>query len=269
MGCSKSLAFAAPTGAHLSFYWTMDEVAALNKIDSAQSHAWTTQVGSSSPAGLFSNGIQMDCLGGGDTPHCHGLLNNDDASLAVDGATSTGLSVWFWIKEVVAGTNAPPFNVNTVRYAFEFYTADFSSDYFFGGDFSLTPGPNNAGWTLNHENFNGPESYQSTGTFTNNIGDWHFFVGTVDNVNHQLKSYLDGVLIDTQVDTLIQDSTSLAFFFLTASFGPGGIGDGFQAIVDELGLSLKGALTQTQITALYNGGAGVTWPAITGIVPFP
>lgn len=211
----------------------------------------------------------MDCLGGLTTPNCHGLSIVDDPGLAIDSTTSKGISFWFWAKEVVAGTNPFPFTVDTIEFYFEFYTVGFVLDYKLSLILDLKAGVGNAAWNLEHQDFNGPDDFQSTGSFTNTLGAWHMYCGTLDVVNHQLKFYIDAVLMDTVVDTLPLSTTTLGWAYLQAFFGPGGIGDAFQAVVDEFGLSLKGALTQSQITALYNGGAGVTWPNITPIVPFP
>ncbi len=248
----------------MSYYWTMDEPGALDKVDSAQAHTWPTRAGSSSPAGLFSNGIQMDCLGGLTPPNCHGLKVSNDVGLAINSATSTGISFWFWTKLVATGAVT-----NNVEFYFEFHDGGFVLDFNFWLIVVLTPGVGNAGWTLNHQNLNGPEVFQSTGNFTNTVGPWRLFAATLDVVNHQLKFYIDGVLMDTVVDTLALSSTTQGDTLLMAQFGAGGIGDTFQAIVDEFGLSLSGVLSQAQVTALWNGGVGETWPAVQTTVPYP
>ena len=103
MGCSKPLDFEAPpaAGAHLSFYWTMDEAGDLNKIDSTVGHAWNATTGNLSPPGKFSNGIQLDCVFVGGPPFFHGLVNGNDPAFAINHATATGLSVCFWINKTV------------------------------------------------------------------------------------------------------------------------------------------------------------------------
>ena len=269
MGCSKSLDLspAAPAGAHLSFYWTMDEGGGANKVDSTVGHVWNMIAGSTAEPGLFSNGTQLDCTGALIAPHAHGLSNVADASLAIDSTVSKGIAFWFWFKlitpsSVIGRFIRPYFN-------FEFYSGGFVSDYLLQVRFDLIPGIGTSGWVLEHQDFNGPTDTQSAGTFDLVLGTWHMFAGTFDLVNHTLKSYLDGVLKDTKPDPLIHNTTTQADLWFQNNYAGIDIGNLFNAVVDELGMCLNGVLTQDQITALWNGGAGVTWPGVNAIVNFP
>lgn len=266
MGCTKELDFATPdTGAHLSFYWTMDEAGDATRVDSAQGHGWVARTGTGSAIGLFSNALSLDCAGGLITPLAHGLYNNDDAALVVD-SSSKGISYWFWFKLVAEGD----INARSIKLYFEFYTADFSIDYAINLYLTLVSGVGTSGWNYDHFDYNGPGDAFSTGNFDLALDTWHMFTGTVDFIHNELKVYLDGVLKDTQTDTVgISGSTTLGWLYLENLFAAPGIGNPFNPLVDEFGMCLNGVLTSAQVTSLYNSGAGKTWPNITPIVPYP
>ncbi len=257
MGCQKSLDFSGPPAAdaHLSFYWTMDEAGDLNKVDSTSGTVWTTSTGTSSPPGLFVNGVQLDAQFGS-----HGLGNGNDTAFAFDATTSKGISVWFWFKKTA--------NYGGVAATFFQWFID-CHDNTFTNDaelliFTSFLGP----WTVRHRDFTASMDYDAPFVFNPTLGTWHMIGVTIDLVAHTLNSYLDGVLVSTAPDVglfyttpkgdITLDCTVVAPFDNTLT-----------VLVDELGLSLKGALNQAQITALYNGGAGVTWPLVQTIVPFP
>lgn len=262
MGCSKSLDFATTEGAHLSLYWTMDEVGDVSRVDSTAGKLWTVNAGTTSAPGLFSNATQLDCLGGFVTPHAHGLYYNDDPDLPVD-VSSKGISLWFWIQLKTTGVVT-----STTHFDFEFYTPDYSTDYLIRMYVGLAPGL--SGWSTEHLNYNTPDFSYMSGNYNVAVGAWNMFAVTVDFVNEELKTYINGVLQDTQPDTVgISASTSLSWLWWNADFAAPGIGDPFEAAIDESGFCLDGVLTQSQINALYNGGVGVTWPNITPIVPYP
>jgi len=268
MGCQKDLDFDVPpgVGAHLSYYWTMDEAADLNKIDSAAAHSWTATTGNLSPAGLFSNGIQLDCTFVAGFPFYHGLTNFDDLGLAFDSTTATGLSFWFWIKQVVAPNVAPP--ATFVEMSLQCHDPGYAPN-----DcsilVSLTLGSANVPEPTSqiiHNNYTDSTSVNQLFTFAPVIGAWHMLAVTLDLVAHTFNIYQDGVLLASVADAIGFLTAPQGDLILKYSYGvvqPGIV------VVDELGLSLKGALSAAQVTSLYNAGAGVTWPNITPVVPFP
>lgn len=267
MGCAKELDFAPPpsTDAHLSYYWTMDEAGDLDKVDSTSAHVWDTATGTSSPLGLFVNGVQLDCVLSFVAPFFHGIQNFDDVGFAFDATTSKGISVWFWAKQVdnslgsisnpsiewFLRINDPAFTVDAamaVRWAFVSPPAAFQA-------------------VVEHHDYTLGNDYSTSFAFSPALGAWHMLAATLDLVNHTLNAYVDGVLVATSADVGNVYTAPQGTMLLRYDFG-GGVNNG-NVVIDEFGLSLKGVLTQAQITALYNGGAGVTWPGVNAIVPFP
>lgn len=267
MGCTKVIDFAPPpsTDAHLSYYWTMDEAADLNKVDSAAAHVWTATTGNSSPPGLFSNGIQLDCAFAGAPPFYHGLTNSADVGLAFDATTSKGISFAFWIKQTTAPVNPElPFGT-FFEFSLECHDGPFTVDC--GIFIQLSLGSNGStGGVIEHNNFTASTTVDNNFTFAPVVGAWHFIVGTLNLVANTLNVYIDGVLVNSVPDAIGFLTAPAGDLLLRYSFGTPHLG---VVIVDEFLLSLKGALSQAQITSLYNAAAGVTWPAVSAIVPYP
>jgi len=268
MACSKELDFALPPGtdAHLSYYWTMDEAGDLDKVDSTSAHVWDTATGTSSPPGLFVNGIELDCVPIFVAPFFHGLQNFADPGFEFP-AGSTGVSFWFWIKQTVdPDIPAPPAPVALFDWFIECHDAPYTTEAQVDLSLGLT---NTAALNcrLKHNDFTLGNEADVDFTFHPVTGAWHMIAGTLDLTNHTLNLYIDGVLTGSTVDAYNFYVTPLGDSWLKMSFAPGA--QSLKVVVDEFGLSLKGALSQSQITALYNGGAGVTWPGVGAIVPFP
>jgi hypothetical protein len=94
-------------------------------------------------------------------------------------------------------------------------------------------------------------------TLTMTVGTWYHLVGTYDGTN--VKLYRDGVLKAT---TASSGNGSTAPY--TAGFSIGNNNDSSSfiqnsLIVDEVGVWTR-ALTASEITSLYNAGAGVAYP---------
>lgn len=254
MGCQATLDFAAPpvTGAHLSFYWTMDEGGTADKVDSVAGLHWPLLFSAAAGAGLFGNGTDMP------NPV---IINQDpglgtfaNTNITIDQATSTGISVWFWIKKLSASLNGV-FNMDT-------------SDVLHTNRFRVAFGPLDgtpaSGVVVEHTNDTDDVS-ASTADLSWIVGDWHMIAATYDKTSQTINVYIDGALAATAMDAFTYpDLTSTDMKLVNVDFG--GVTDG---VVDELGLSTKGALSTAQVTSLYNSGVGVTWPNITPIVPFP
>lgn len=253
MSCQKSLDFDVPpvTGAHLSFFWTMDEGGAANKLDSTVGLSWPLTAGTLAAVGLFSNGT-------GITPAVfgqHGLALLGTPDITINQTTSTGISMWFWIKIVTYGPDFVPLKLDT-------------SDVMHTNRLFLNIGFTdalNGFMELDHTN-DTDDVFVDTPNLTWALGAWHMVAATYDKTAHTLNIYVDGALSATIVDAFVYpDLTNSDFTFKYTSAAV----ETAEYIIDEFGLSTKGALTAAQVTALYNGGAGVTWPNITPIVPFP
>lgn len=267
MGCQATLDFPPPPSAdaHLSYYWTMNEAGDLNKVDSSSGHVWNATTGNSSPPGLFVNGIQLDCAFVGVAPFFHGLNNSSDAGLAFNSATSTGITLLFWIKQTTAPVNPElPFGT-FFELSLECHDLTFTNDCQLFIELPLNSNGSTAS-VVAHDNFTTSSTVINPFNFAPVVGAWHMFAVTLDLVAHTLNVYLDGVLLNSVADNIGFLTAPMGDLLLRYSFGTPHLG---VVIVDELLLSLKGAATPAQITAAYNGGAGVTWPGINAIFPFP
>lgn len=255
MSCTKVLDFAPPpvTGAHLSFYWTMDEGGVADKVDSAQGLHWPIRTTGVAGAGLFSNGIH--CPPDPVLTNNPGLTLFGTPAITINQATSIGIGVWFWIK-------IDAYGAFILEYFFD------TSDPLHTNLFKLllsSGGP--ASTTLELQHVNDPDSNSiDTPALSWALGTWHMVALNYDKTFHTLSIYVDGVLSVTGPDPSVYPdltNTDLRLFNLS---GPGSVLD---FTVDELGMCLGAPLSPAQITALYNGGVGVTWPNITPIVPYP
>ncbi len=267
MACQKSLDFAAPPGtdAHLSYYWTMDEAGDLDKVDSAAGYSWNTNTGTSSPAGLFVNGIQIDSVIDVIPPFYHGIQNIDDTGLSFDATTSKGVSIWFWIKKTIDPVAPPPVSGLSIFYRCRDVTfvnsASMELILSYGSTIPASPNAN-----LQHHDITAGNDYEILFDFNPAVGSWHMFALTMDLVAHTLNLYIDGVLAGTAPDAGLWYTGTLGTLSIGSNTGGGRT---LEAVVDEFGLSLKGALTAAQVLALYNAGSGMTWPTVTTVVPYP
>lgn len=251
MSCSKALDFASP-GAHLSFYWTMDEAGAADKLDSTVGLAWPLVHGASGTPGLFSNGTHIP-------PSVvltfnPGLLLSATTAITINQTVSKGISAWWWIK-INAYTTNGQFILDTDDIA---HTNRFRLLYGFSSAVS-------GGMEVGHTN-DTDDVFADTPNLNWTLGSWHMVAITYDKVAQTLNVYVDGALSATAADAFTYPDLTKSDLVLWQLGGAASVDD---QEVDELGLCLNGALTPAQVTALYNGGAGVTWPAVGAIVPYP
>lgn len=240
--------FAPATGAHLSFYWTMNEPAFGDRVDSAASLHWPMLASTLVSPALFSNGVEINAK-------IRGIQITNSPSIVISQATSKGASYWFWVKVNAYGT------VPLLCDLLDFATNNW--------DFLLTL-TSTSGATTTLDLFHQKDNLNSVEITSPNlswsIGTWHMVACTYDKTAQTLNIYADSVLVATSADNLVYpDLTSSLWGLETAN----PVGTAPDLICDELGLCLNGALTQAQVTSLWNGGSGVTWPTITTIVPFP
>jgi len=266
MGCQKSLDFDLPpaTGAHLSYYWTMDEAADLNKLDSTVGQSWNATTGNLSPPGKFVNGIQLDNVFVGGVPFFHGLRNLADPAFGFDAATSTGVSVCFWFNKTVDQTELP---LTLFDFNIECHDAGYAIDAQLIITALFRPSDVANNWQIRHADFSGGPDTSFLHTFLPVTGTWHMIAVTVDLGTQTLNFYIDGSLVQSVPDPGLFHTAPLGDLVLKCSFGTAG--NTLTILVDELLLSLKGPLSPTQISNLYNAGVGKTWPNIIPIVPYP
>jgi hypothetical protein len=226
----------------------MDEAGATNKVDSTVGLVWPLLAGTLGVPGLFSNGVEIN-------DRVRGLALTSSPSIVIDQTASTGISFWFWIKVVSYGTIGMFCALDT------FGTSDNSLELFFQ---SIDGSTTTVDLSHQKDNFNFVDVTTPNLSWT--LGSWHMIAGTYDKTAHTINIYVDGILSVTTPDILVYPDLTNSFWSLKT---PNPIGTVPDFICDELGLCLNGALTPAQITALWNGGSGVTWPAVNTIVPYP
>lgn len=255
MGCQKSLDFATAGGAHLSFYWTMDESGTADKLDSTVGLAWPLIHGAAAGVGLFSNGT--DC----DTPifiNQHrgvGVFGSTD--ITINQAVSKGISAWFWVKPVLYGAVG-------ISGIFNLDTSDGAHTNRFRVLIGITDATTGS-LEVDHTN-DTDDVFVDTPNLTWTLGSWHMIAITYDKVAQTLNIYVDGTLSATTADAFTYPDLTNSDMELSNTSA---VGNGDDFIADEFGICLNGALTATQVTALYNGGAGMTWPTVGTVVPYP
>lgn len=249
MSCRKSLDFAPAAGAHLSFYWTMDEAGFGDKVDSTSGLHWPMLASTSTTPALFFNGIEINAK-------IRGLQLVSSPSIVISQAVSKGISFWCWVKVQAYGTMV----------AFCCALDDFST---FNNDMELTlQSVDGATTILDLQHNNAVTFAEATSpNLSWTLGSWHMIAGTYDKVAQTLNIYADSVLVASVPDILVYPDLSDSFWALNSANPFAVTIPDF--IFDECGLCLNGALTQAQITSLWNGGTGVTWPTVNTIVPFP
>lgn len=244
----------AVSGAHLSFYWTMDEAGVADKLDSTVGLAWPLEHGAAAGVGLFSNGTHCD-------PNLflnqhRGLGLFGTGSITIDQSVSKGLSVWFWVKVLAFGPSG----------AVWFYLD--TSDVLHTNRLRVIISSNSGVATnieLQHDN-DTDSNFVDTPVLSWALNGWHLVVSTYDKTAHTLNVYVDGTLSISGPDPSTYSNLTNSDMELANITAPAGTMD---FMVDECGLCLNGPLTASQVTALWNGGVGVTWPNITPIVPYP
>jgi len=150
---------------------------------------------------------------------------------------TTNFSMSFWVKAI----SIPASGSNHAQLIQKRWSPSYDVDDCFG--FQVKDG------VLDIYTYDG--SYHSAGTVTIGfVGSWHHIVGTYDGTN--VRFYYDGDLKKTTASgvDIANNSRNLVF-----GYGPDNALDGS---MDEIGFWNR-ALTQTEITALYNSGDGLTY----------
>lgn len=232
----------------------MDEAGAADKIDSAAGLHWPMEHGALAAAGCLNNGANCDSNIVLNQHRGVGIFGTP--AVTINQATSTGLSAWFWLKLVAYGAGASGWFLldtddvlHTNRFRLLFGFAD-----------ALT-GSMEVGHTNDTD-----DVFADTPNLAWALGTCHMVAITYDKTAHTLNVYVDGVISATVADPFVYPDLTNADLEL-ANTTPPGTGSAF--VVDECGLSTKGALTPAQVTALWNGGNVVPWPTVTTIVPYP
>lgn len=223
-------------------YWTLDEAAAgpnpVPRIDSVHSLALNDVSFGGQPGvpALFSLGL----------PRIWNSYNGDFDTHGTNFLSyggSAGFSLFGWVK-IIAGCNDGSFGPRM------FLSNNSSADEIvveFGNTFG---GQSNVfiSWTTD------TDSGQSN-TPGISIGSWHFFHAFYDATLQKV-----GISLDNGANTYT--GTNVIFpSWPTGEFQIfGSTGTNLNLIFDEIGIKMSRMLTSAEVTSLYNGGSGKTWP---------
>lgn len=163
---------------------------------------------------------------------------------AYDPAKSTGLTMWFWINIASPSTNT-----------------SFAGAFFGGSGAAFSVGINTIpgifGTQLQFSTNHGSKSVGAPIV----AGKWHFIAVTYDVASNILTGWFDGAALATAGGGATTFPNATYILDLNCS------GNNAGNAADEIGVNWKSAATPAQIAALYNGGAGVTWPTPQSIFP--
>lgn len=194
-----------------------------------------------------------------------GLTMPNTGFSSVPGLIAEGVTATTGFSEVSTG-NSIPFNKSTspgiTMWFWMFLTA--SNPSIIGGvglDFSGSPLfieiSNPSGTTCN--GIVNATFASSTTAFTGIFGAWNLFTLVYDLSNHNLRLYHNTTLVSTTAFSGSPFATGNHNFGIILGGGPS------LCDADEAGGVMNRVATTTQITSLFNGGAGVTWPAVKTI----
>lgn len=228
--CSKHY---IPTTVDVAAYWTLDETdPSVFRVDSVTGLLLVptggTQAGT--PA-LISNGVPFTSSVG-------------SADYAVGGSAQIGhlaaddLSVWGWVRINSLG-NAPVVGGPAVLYIL--------GAFHIGISVGSNSDPQDCRIFSESDSVYIPLS----------TGAWHFFVLVWNHTTQKWGYSIDNAAI-TYLPTVVAMGNELSGDLQLQSQWLGGLTG--EAIFDEIGIVTTGLLNPTQMTYLYNGGAGRTWP---------
>lgn len=210
---------------NLISYYKMDEASG-TRADSTTNWPLTAVNNPGSAAGIIGNGVNCTTAGMGLTS---GIPNTTQPKIT--------LSVWVKRNSLTAFNQIGWFDTTNRLFGFNFL---------------------NDGQLLCHCEGGSAVSGAIADAFTTLRHYVMVYDGTIGVVANRIKLYRNGVLAAGLSVSGAVPSSYLASGVLRIPRN--GVADG---LLDEVGLWVD-ALTQTQITALYNAGAGVTWP-FTGV----
>lgn len=229
--CSKQWTITISAPSNITAYWTLNEsTGSTNRLDSTGGNSTLIPTGVTAPGvpALISNGVQFTGVFGGNSYSTQALAP------AISYVAGNSLSFWGWFKINSLGNIAG--NGTLVAYD------SFQCSIFLAAGSLTDPQPMAISSTL------------GTVYVPVSLGAWHFFHLFYDHSILQFGYSLDNgpeVLLPGTIDPV----SSGGDFELRQGFVLNG-----DVIFDEVGLLTTSKLTPAQVTYLYNGGAGRTWP---------
>lgn len=236
----------------LNAYWTFDEVYGANYNpavwnDDVQGLAITGFENDSNATGLYQRSRDAINWTVSYWPQLHYA------------ATSEGFSMWFWIRKSLGLGGA------TDRISFDFNDSSLPATAYAHLLFEFKPaGPNQVTVTLDTNpgvGFDTTISVTCTPAWmaTWTAGGWCFMAATYTTADKKLRFY------DGTSAAVVSAGTADMYDFQKSRWGAlVAAGTGLFS-VDEAGISMESVLTSAQVTALYFGGLGMTWPDVNNL----
>ena len=242
---SFTLHVAVPPSVPVDFYWTMDETGNDPRVDKVSGHALNASFNNlmdwKADPGLYNNCLSTIRTPGhsGEEASCD--LTTGDLWMPNPG---TGFSICFWIK-ILSSVGIPVYTVSCVLYdSFGHPITRYELQFNPTGDnftFFYIVGGVSRHWVLD-------------GLLSFPFDVWNF-----------VHLFYDGDKVGISVNNIeltdgsgLTDHSEMVFNLLIRNRSlPGTNG---YLLLDELAINLQSKFTAPQLTYLYNGGAGRTWP---------
>lgn len=181
----------------------------------------------------------------------NGINNSGDIRTgpAFNATTTNGVSIWFWFRHVAAVGQSGNFTL-----IFGQYGAPLGLRFLLQrGNFA----PEGQG---TYVYFTADMSAHIASVFLPFTTDWFFVCGVYDKSAAKVRLYVNALTVNEVATGLLTTSQTLNINLLYNYIG--------YAVLDELGIVTDTAISAAQVASLYNGGSGVTWPAVSSIVTF-
>lgn len=220
----------SPTLASLISYWTLDEASG-TRADSHGSNTLTDNNTVASATGKINNGASFI------TANSEYLSCSSNASLQMSGNTDFTITAWVNMGSIGATQSLVTKDDDAAN------SRDYTLDFGIGEGFRFY--------------------VQGGGTYivASGVGatsTWYFLVAWYDSSNGQLHLRIDDTTTYNSTTGATGTDASAAQFRIGAR-EYSGFEDYASATIDEVGL-WKRKLTGSEITQLYNGGSGLTYP---------
>lgn len=211
-------------------YWTMNEASGTREDSIGSADLTPTASDPASVSGKLGNAADLE------RDNTQYFSTADAAGLSFSGTDSFSISAW--IKLETTGTRMRVISKWGASAAVQDWelTINATLGPFFAVSDSATTASINDGTALNT--------------------DWHHIVAVFDNANNELRLYLDGSQCATPVAETNDPTDSSSTIYVGNDYDGS---DAFDGLIDDLCLFRK-ALTDANVTTLYNGGNGRAYP---------
>lgn len=248
LSCEKEISINVVGGGLL--YWSFDNVSGGNFIDSSQGVVLQNNGVAVTPA-FIGNGFVLQTG--------FGSVNADLTPVGAPHLTpysGQGVSHTFWCQMTLKAGTFPSEPVATVLNGVDGHQYEISFRPGLGGVID------NPQLMMIQDPFGIPATVLTvTVPIVWVVGVWHFFAFIYNQTTGKFS---------VSVDNGVPNVSAGTFFMPNGTWSDIHPNENFLGcptiVVDEYLLHVAKALTATQITNLYNGGAGVTWPAAGAIV---